>query len=124
MALRMNLDEFEAIVEESMTLIPAELAALIDNVAIVVEDWPSSAQDLHTTHGMLLGLYQGVSLTHRSPMSYNAVMPDRITIFRGPHLRITNTLEELRVRVARTVIHEVGHHFGISEERLHELGWG
>lgn len=120
----MTLDEFETVVEESLTLIPDELANLIENVAIVVQDWPTPEQNKHAGRGMLLGLYEGVSLTRRSPMSYNAVMPDRITIYRGPHLRITNNADQLRTRVARTVIHEVGHHFGISDERLHELGWG
>jgi predicted Zn-dependent protease with MMP-like domain len=56
-------------------------------------------------------------------MSYSGVMPDRITIFRVPHLRITNTQEELRRRIAVTVVHEIGHHFGISDDRLRELGW-
>ena len=120
----MTLDEFEVIVVESLTLIPDELARLIDNVAIVVQDQPTPEQNRHAGRGMLLGLYEGVALTRRSPMSYNAVMPDRITIYRLPHLRITSTLDQLRRRVAQTVIHEVGHHFGISDERLHELGWG
>ena len=122
MPVTMNLDEFEAVVEKSLELIPGELSRLIENVSIVVQDWPTPAQSRHA-RGLLLGLYEGVSLTRRSPLSYNAVMPDRITIFRGPHLRITNTVEQLERRVARTVIHEVGHHFGISDERLHELGW-
>ena len=118
----MSLDDFETLVEESLDLIPDELAKLIENVAVVVQDWPTPAQSRHA-RGMLLGLYEGISLTRRSPLSYNAVMPDRITIFRGPHLRITNSIEQLRRRVARTVIHEVGHHFGISDDRLKELGW-
>jgi predicted Zn-dependent protease with MMP-like domain len=72
---------------------------------------------------MLLGLYEGIDLTRRSPMSYSGVMPDRITIFREPHLRITSSEEQLRRRIAVTVVHEVGHHFGISDRRLQELGW-
>ncbi len=123
MPIEMTLAEFEQVVAESLELIPEELSKLTENVAIVVQDWPTPAQSRHT-RGMLLGLYEGISLTRRSPLSYNAVMPDRITIFRGPHLRIAHSVEQLRQRVARTVIHEVGHHFGISDDRLHDLGWG
>lgn len=122
MPVDVNLEEFEALVSEAIDLIPDELAKHMDNVAVVVQDWPSAAQQ-QPHSGMLLGLYEGISLTNRSPMSYAAVMPDRITIFRGAHLRIAGSIEALRQRIAVTVVHEIGHHFGISDERLHELGW-
>lgn len=122
MPIDVSRERFEDLVAEALDLIPDELADRIDNVAVVVQDWPTPAQQAGH-RGMLLGLYQGIDLTRRSPMSYNAVMPDRITIFRGPHLRIARTEEQLRRRIATTVIHEVGHHFGIDDDRLRELGW-
>jgi predicted Zn-dependent protease with MMP-like domain len=88
----------------------------------MVEDWPSPEQ-LAGRRGTLLGLYQGIDLTRRSPLSYAGVMPDRITIFQGPISRLARTEEELVAIVTTTVIHEVAHHFGISDERLSELGW-
>ena len=123
MPIAVDRDRFEELVAEALDLIPAEFSERIDNVAVVVQDWPTPSQQAGH-RGMLLGLYQGIDLTRRSPMSYNAVMPDRITIFRGPHLRLAQTEDQLRRRVAVTVIHEVAHHFGIDDDRLHELGWG
>ncbi|MDJ0960713.1 MAG: metallopeptidase family protein [Acidimicrobiia bacterium] len=123
MPIAVSLDRFEELVAEAIDLIPDELATRIENVAIVVQDWATPSQQAGH-RGTLLGLYQGIDLTRRSPMSYNAVMPDRITIFRGPHMRMANTEEQLRRRIATTVIHEIGHHFGIDDARLHELGWG
>jgi predicted Zn-dependent protease with MMP-like domain len=122
MPIDVTLERFEELVAEALDLIPDELASRIDNVAVVVQDWASPAQQAGH-RGTLLGLYHGIDLTRRSPMSYNAVMPDRITIFRGPHLRLANTEEQLRRRIAVTVIHEVGHHFGIDDDRLRDLGW-
>lgn len=122
MPINVGRDRFEELVAEGIDTIPEELSRYIENVAVVVQDWPTPAQQ--SGHGgMLLGLYQGIALTRRSPMSYSGVMPDRITIFRAAHLRITDTEEQLRHRIAVTVVHEIGHHFGISDERLRELGW-
>lgn len=122
MAIRISTQRFEELVGEALDSIPAELAEYMENVAVVVQDWPTPRQQARH-RGMLLGLYEGVDLTRRGPLSYSAVMPDRITIFQGPHCRITSTEEALRHRIATTVVHEVGHHFGISDERLQELGW-
>lgn len=94
----------------------------MDNVAVFVEDWPTPAQ-LAGIRGTLLGLYQGVDLTRRSPLSYGGAMPDRITIFRGPISAMARNDAELVQIVTKTVVHEVAHHFGISDERLAELGW-
>ena len=122
MAFTVSAERFEELVIEALDTIPHELSRHIENVAVVVDDSPSVSQ--RADHGaMLLGLYEGIALTRRSPMSYSGVMPDRITIFRIPHLRITSNEEELRRRIAVTVVHEVGHHFGISDDRLRELGW-
>jgi predicted Zn-dependent protease with MMP-like domain len=122
MPVNLPLVEFEDLVVEALDSIPKDLAVHMENITVEVQDWPNPSQQ--TGHqGMLLGLYEGVSLTRRGPISYQNAMPDRITIFRGPHLRIASDRDQLRRRIATTVIHEVGHHFGISDDRLHELGW-
>jgi predicted Zn-dependent protease with MMP-like domain len=122
MPVDVSRERFDELVAEAIDSIPAELARHIENVAVVVQEWATPGQQAGH-RGTLLGLYQGIDLTRRSPMSYQAVMPDRITIFRGPHMRMVKTEEELRRRIAVTVIHEVGHHFGIDDARLRELGW-
>lgn len=109
-------ERFEELVGEALDSIPDELAAQMDNVAVFVEETSGSNN--------LLGLYHGIPLTERSPSSYGGmVMPDRITIYRRPILRCCHTEAEVVHQVRVTVIHEVGHHFGIDDERLHELGW-
>ena len=113
---------FEELVADALDAIPEVLGRRMENVAVTVAPWPTEEQ-LAGRRGTLLGLYQGVALTRRSPLSYGAVMPDRITIFEGPIRRLARDDEEL-VRIVRTtVIHEVAHHFGISDARLDELGW-
>lgn len=122
MAVEVTLQQFEQMVADAMDTIPAELAEHIDNVAVVVADWPT-AEQLAGRPGTLLGLYEGVNLTRRSPHSYTGALPDRITIFRGPLSYIARNEEDLAARVRTTVLHEFAHHFGISDERLDELGW-
>lgn len=87
----------------------------IDNLVVVVEDYPSREQ------GDLLGVYEGVSLAERG--DYSGVLPDRIVIFYRPHIELGLGLEELRSEIRKTVLHELGHHLGIDDERLSELGW-
>ncbi len=116
-------EEFEGLVADALDGLPEHLGRLMDNVVVTVEDWPTTEQ-LAGFPGTLLGLYQGVSLTNRSPLSYAGAMPDRIFIFRGPICERAPTVEALVTMVKRTVIHEVAHHFGINDDRLHELGWG
>lgn len=113
---------FEELVADALDSLPPSLGELMDNVAVIVEDWPT-AEQLAGRVGTLLGLYEGIALTHRSPTSYAGVMPDRITIFRQPIARLARSEEELVRIVTKTVIHEVAHHFGISDARLQELGW-
>lgn len=122
MAMQVTTERFEELVTEALEMLPPDLASYMDNVAVMTQEWPTPGQQAGHS-GTLLGLYEGVSLTRRSPLTYSGVMPDRITIFRGPHRRLANTTEQLRRRIAVTVVHEIGHHFGISDERLHELGW-
>jgi predicted Zn-dependent protease with MMP-like domain len=114
--------DFERLVADALDLIPEALGRMMENVVVVVEDWPTVEQ-LGGRRGTLLGLYQGIDLTRRSPLSYGGVMPDRITIFRGPINRLAGSEAELVNMVTTTVIHEVAHHFGISDARLEELGW-
>ena len=88
---------------------------LMSNVAVTVEHDPGPPG--------LLGLYEGIPLTSRTTQ-YAGVLPDRITIYRNPTLRICDSEEDVVDEVATTVVHELAHHFGIDDERLHELGWG
>jgi predicted Zn-dependent protease with MMP-like domain len=116
-AYPVSADEFEQLVADVLDSIPPELAAAIQNVAVVVDDWPPPNSNL-------LGLYEGVPLTARGPIGYAGVMPDRITIFRGPLCARARDAADLAAQIRVTVLHEVGHHFGIDEARLRELGWG
>ncbi len=111
-------DQFEAAVGDALDLIPDELAQLMSNVAILVDDEPPPDQP------GLLGLYEGVPLTERDGWWDAGSLPDRITIFKGPLTRLCQSRDELLDEIAVTVVHEVAHHFGIDDERLHELGWG
>lgn len=115
--LEMTRDRFEELVSEALDRIPPELTRVMDNVAVFVEDEPS-ADDPE-----LLGLYEGTPLTERGEW-YAGVLPDRISIYMGPTLRYCETADEVVHEVAVTVVHEVAHHFGIEDTRLHELGWG
>jgi predicted Zn-dependent protease with MMP-like domain len=115
-------DHFERLVGEALDSLPPELGSAMENVAVVVEDWPTPEQ-LGGRGGTLLGLYEGIDLTRRSPVSYTGVMPDRITIFQGPISERARNEQQLVELVRTTVVHEVAHHFGISDARLDELGW-
>jgi predicted Zn-dependent protease with MMP-like domain len=107
-------DDFEDLVGEALDRIPEALSRQMRNVVLLVEDLGASPN--------LLGLYQGVPLTERTG-SYAGMLPDRITIYRIPILRRCSSREDVVRQVTITVVHEVAHHFGISDERLHELGW-
>jgi predicted Zn-dependent protease with MMP-like domain len=107
-------EPFEEYVAEALGSLPAELSAQMSNLDIVIEDEPPPGR-------RLLGLYEGVPLTKRSS-GYGAVLPDKITIYRGPLVRIYGRdAERLRREVKRVVLHEIAHHFGISDERLVEI---
>ena len=114
---------FEEMVADALDEIPDDLAMEMENVAVIVEDWPTPEQ-LRGRTGTLLGLYEGIDLTRRSPIGYAGVLPDRITIFRGPLCSLASDEDDLAAHVRTTLIHEVAHHFGIDDARLEELGWG
>jgi predicted Zn-dependent protease with MMP-like domain len=116
--------DFEGMVGAALDQIPDALAREMQNIAVMVEDWPTPAQLARVgVRGTLLGLYEGVPLTARGPLSYSGVAPDRITIFQGPLSRRARDVDELAAQVRVTVLHEVGHYFGMDDVRLHELGW-
>ena len=107
-------ERFEAMVSEALDGLPVELGELMSNVAVTVEHDGGPVG--------LLGLYQGIPLTRRT-RSYAGVLPDRITIYRRAICAICRSDQEVVEQVRRTVVHEVGHHFGIGDARLRELGW-
>jgi predicted Zn-dependent protease with MMP-like domain len=105
---------FEQLVEEALDSLPQDVRGRLSNVAVVTEDEPPAGMPL-------LGLYEGIPLTRRTT-TYSGVLPDKITIFRGPLERLYGQDPSLlRRQVKRVVLHEVAHHFGISDERLVEL---
>lgn len=118
-------DEFEALVIDAIGELPQELLARLDNVAIVVQEWPTLDQmvEAELEHRMeLLGLYEGIPLTDRE--GYNLVLPDKITIFQGPVEAMCRTREDMAREVRVTVAHEIAHHFGIDDEGLEKMGLG
>jgi predicted Zn-dependent protease with MMP-like domain len=115
--VEMSRERFEELVGEALDEVPAELLSMMNNVVVLVEDKPpDGSYDL-------LGLYEGTALTDRG-WNYAGVLPDRITIYRLPTLRVCETETDVIDEVAITVVHEIAHHFGIDDHRLHELGWG
>ena len=116
--------EFNDLVKQALDLLPEFFQKKLNNVEVVVSNWPTPAElrsvGVSTRYG-LLGLYQGVPLTRRTT-GYGLVLPDKITIYRMPIERICRTPEAVVAQVRRTVLHELAHHFGISDDRLRELG--
>ena len=108
-------ERFEELAAEALASLPDSLSSVIDNVAIIVEDEAKGRN--------LFGLYEGVPLTQRGPLSYSGVLPDRITLYQTAICRVCFSEADVKRQVQKTVIHEVAHHFGISDPRLQELGW-
>ena len=108
-------EAFESLVAEALDRLPAPLAALLDNVVVLVEEEHPEDPDL-------LGLYSGIPLTERGT-GYAGALPDTVTIYRLPLLDMCETQEELAEEVEITVVHELAHHFGIDDDRLEELGY-
>ncbi len=116
--LHLSDEEFAVAVGDALDLIPDELAKLMTNVAVLIEPEPAPGEP------ELLGLYEGTPLTERDSWWDAGSLPDRITIYQGPLQRYCRDREELLDEIAVTVVHEVAHHFGVDDARLHELGWG
>ena len=119
----MERERFEELVRKALDELPEEIAERMSNVDVEVQDRPTAQQLVSTgvpAGGMLLGLYQGIPLTQRTS-GYHMVPPDRIVIFQRPLESIARDEDDLVERVRATVIHEVAHHFGISDERLRQI---
>ncbi len=108
--------EFEELVADALDSVPPELMRLLDNVVVLVEDRNDDEPDL-------LGLYEGFALPERG-WDYSGALPDRIMIYRAAICDMCETADEVVDEVTVTVVHEIAHHFGIDDDRLHELGWG
>jgi predicted Zn-dependent protease with MMP-like domain len=117
MPVVMSVERFEELVSDALDTVPDGLIRLLDNVVILVADESPPGEP------ELLGLYEGYALTSRGS-DYGGVLPDRIMIYRNPILRMCSSEADVVHEVRVTVVHEIAHHFGIDDARLHELGWG
>ena len=116
MPIEMSRDRFEELVSDALDEVPEGLLELMDNVVVLVEEQNAEMPGI-------LGLYHGVALTSRTH-DYSGVLPDRISIYRRPILAMCQDEDQVVEEVLITVVHEIAHHFGIDDARLHELGWG
>lgn len=124
--MRLSRARFEALVVRALETIPEPIRIRMENVDVVIEASPTAQQyaALGLDPGdLLFGLYEGTPLVERD-ITANPLLPDKITIFRGPLEAACRTEDEIAEEVRKTVIHEVAHHFGLDEERLEELGYG
>ena len=123
--MKLTSQEFTIIVADALDNLPPLIVENMQNIEVLVEDWPSQAalQRVGISPGStLLGLYTGIPLTRRTT-GYGNVAPDTITLYQGPIERVSGyNLDKIRKQVMHTIIHEFAHHFGISDERLIELG--
>jgi predicted Zn-dependent protease with MMP-like domain len=111
-----SAEAFERMVVDELDLLPDDMVDGLENVAFVIEKLPEDGSlDL-------LGLYDGIDLTQRSQYGFGE-LPDRIILYREPHLRSCDTLDELRDEIHVTLVHEIGHYYGFDDDKLHELGW-
>ena len=116
MPVEMTRKRFEELVADALDLVPEQFATAMNNVVVLVEDHDPDDPSL-------LGLYFGIALTERDDSAYAGVLPDRILIFRLPILALCETHADVVEEVHITVVHEIAHHFGIDDDRLHELGY-
>lgn len=114
--IEMDADTFERLVIDELDRLPDDMVEGLDNVVFVVEDRPEDGSL------ELLGLYDGLALTERERYGMGE-LPDRIIVYREPHLAQCETEDELRDEIHTTLVHEIAHFYGIDDERLHELGW-
>jgi predicted Zn-dependent protease with MMP-like domain len=112
--------QFERIVDEALEDLPGWVLDAVENLHVIVEDWPTEQQDPGGSG--ILGIYEGVSLLERG-VDYSGYLPDRIVVFTGPPLELGLSVRDLKAEIRTTVLHEIAHHLGIDDERLHQLGW-
>jgi predicted Zn-dependent protease with MMP-like domain len=120
----MERERFEQLVDEAVQSLPDEFLEHMENIAVMVDDFPTAAQLRKSRvprNSTLLGLYEGVPRTGRTT-GYNMVLPDKITIFQKPIEAQFTTDEKIRAEVRHVVLHEIAHHFGIGDDRLKEIG--
>ena len=117
MPIEMSEEDFEALVADELDALPDEMMDGLENVQFSVEDRPEDGTL------SLFGLYHGIALTHREHYGFGE-LPDLITIYRDPHLAHCDDVDELRDQIHVTLVHEIGHFYGMDDEQLHELGWG
>ena len=123
-SMKLTREEFVDLVAEALDSLPPDIAAAMENVEVVVEDEPPAEAVTELPHGeTLLGLYHGVPLTDRGPETYSGVLPDKISIYRRPIMRLFHSSATIKEQVRKTVIHEIAHHFGIEDAYLREHGW-
>jgi|DewCreStandDraft_2_1066082.scaffolds.fasta_scaffold00132_45 predicted Zn-dependent protease with MMP-like domain len=123
--MRLSRRRFQQLVEEALAEVPEAFREALDNVHVVVEDWPTAEQLAAVglpEDGVLFGLYEGTPLPERGIEP--PLLPDRITLFQGPLEEACDNEDDLREEIRRTVLHELGHYFGLDEDRLEELGYG
>lgn len=121
----LSQEEFEDLVSEAIDTLPTSILGRLNNVSVLVEQWPSKGQIEETqlnNERQLLGLYEGIPLTDRE--GYNLALPDKITIFQGPLQAMCHSREELAQEIKLTVTHEIAHHFGINDEWLENIRLG
>jgi predicted Zn-dependent protease with MMP-like domain len=123
----MTDEEFEAAVEDALDSIPDAFLEALDNVMVTVQNEPNARQRMSSgsegPSGEILGLYEGVALTQRGEWYGEGEMPDVVTIFKGPHERCFNSRERIVEEIRRTVVHEIGHHFGMDDAALRKIGY-
>lgn len=123
--MRLSRQRFQQLVEETLGEVPEPLRRALRNVHVVVEDWPSPEQLASVglpEDAVLFGLYEGTPLVERGIDA--PLLPDRITLFQGPLEEACDTEDALREEIRKTVLHELGHYFGLDEDRLAQLGYG
>ena len=124
MAIKISARKFEALVVQALEDLPAFFQERLQNIEVLIEDWPTEEALEAAGIGpdeLLLGLYQGIPLTERTS-DYGLVLPDTVTLFRGCIAEVCDTPDEIMAEVQQTVKHEIAHYFGLSDERLEELG--
>ena len=122
--MKMSDEEFEQAIEEALAGIPDRFRRVLENVGIAMAQEPNEREldTMCTAGGELLGLYEGIPVTRRTS-GYSGVMPDVITIFKGPHERVCATRRQMVEQIRKTVLHEIGHYFGFDDDYLHAHGY-